>query len=182
MTNAWSVEVGVVGAKEAIKELRKLDPELRKAFNREVKRIADPVVQDVKNAYKFVPLTGMEKRAWGGGSGRSRRVFPLTVEMARRGVSVKIDTSQRAVGTIYIRQNDPGWAIFETAGRKNVNPLGDALNAKLGHVLEPGKTRLLGRVVFKEKAKVEREITQLVKRVANVINGRVKPRREDFGF
>jgi hypothetical protein len=181
MSDAYRVEVGVVGVKDALKELRKLDPEIRKAFNNEVKRIAAPVVQDAKNAYKFVPLSGMN-RAWGGGGGRGRDVFPLTLDRARRGIAVKIDTSRKAVSTIYIRQNDPGWAIFETAGRATVNPLGEALNKKLGEKLEPGKTRLLGRVVFKEKAKVEREITQLCKRVVNVVNGRLKPRREDFGF
>jgi len=181
MSDAYRVDVGVVGVKDALKELRKLDPELRKAFNKEVTRIAAPVVQDVKNAYKFVPLSGMT-RTWGGGSGRSRNVFPLTLNNARRGVAVKIDTSRKAVSTIYIRQNDPGWAIFETAGRATVNPLGQALNNKLGSDLEPGKTRLIGRVVFKEKAKVEREITELCKRVVNGINGRIKPRREDLGF
>ena len=181
MADPYRVKVGLVGVKDAMKELRKLDPELRKAFNREVNRIAAPVVQDVKNAYKFVPLSGMN-RVWGGGSGRQRKVFPLTLNNARRGVAVKIDTSRRATSTIYIRQNDPGWAIFETAGRASVNPLGEALNKKLGVVLEPGKTRLLGRVVFKERAKVEREITELCKRVMNVLNRKLAPTRKDFGF
>jgi hypothetical protein len=182
MTNAWSVKVGVVGAKDAIKELRKLDPELRKAFNNKVKQVAEPALNDARKAYKFVPLSGMEFRSWGGGSKRKRGVFPISVARAARGVKVKIDTRSKPTATIYIQQTDPGWAVFETAGRKTVNVLGERLNAELGEVLEPGKTRLLGRVVFKEKAKVEREITELVKRTANVINGKLKPRREDFDF
>jgi len=179
--NPYRVTVGVVGAQDAIKQLRKMDPELRKAFNREVTRIAKPVLDEVKQAYKFVPISGMN-RVWGGGKERQRRVFPLTLKNARRGVRARIDTSSRATSTIYIQQNDPGWAVFETAGRKTVNPLGQALNGELGHVLEPGKTRLIGRVVFKEKALVEREVTDLVRRVANVFNSKLAPKRSDFDF
>jgi len=40
--------VRVEGAKEAIKTLRKIDPELRKEFNAEVRRIAAPIVDAAK--------------------------------------------------------------------------------------------------------------------------------------
>jgi len=62
----------VVGAKDAIKALRKLDPELRKQFNRDAKQIVAPIVEDGKNAYPERLLSGME-RSW---TQRGNQKFP----------------------------------------------------------------------------------------------------------
>jgi len=41
----------VAGVQDAIKALRKIDPELRKQFNRDVKQIVAPVVDAAGRAY-----------------------------------------------------------------------------------------------------------------------------------
>ena len=62
----------VHGVREAIIALRRIDPELRKQFNRDVKAIAAPVVDAAKGDYPVMPLSGMS-RAW---SQRGRQLFP----------------------------------------------------------------------------------------------------------
>jgi mRNA-degrading endonuclease RelE of RelBE toxin-antitoxin system len=44
-----SVEVS--GVKSAIKELRKIDPELRKQFNKDAKEVVRPVIEAAKANY-----------------------------------------------------------------------------------------------------------------------------------
>ncbi len=50
-----NVSIEIVGAKQAIIGLRKVDPELRKAFNRNVKEVVKPVVDEMKRSYPQMP-------------------------------------------------------------------------------------------------------------------------------
>lgn len=141
--------VEVVGVKEAIKGLRKIDPELRKQFNRDVKAITAPVVDAARGNYPQMPLSGMS-RTW---TQRGRSLFPWSQSTARRGVTVKIDTSKKAVAAIKIRQTDPAASIYELAGKRASNPKGTAfinnLEARFGRaqrVLWPAYERNAERV------------------------------------
>jgi hypothetical protein len=154
----------VAGINEAIRSLNKIEPGLRKQFNNDARLIAQPATNAVKNAYKFVPLSGME-RQWAGPAVRGRKVFPFTIAKAKRGVDVVFNTDRRSLGVINIVQRDAGTAIFETAGRKNPNPLGDSL----GH-LSPGRTRLIGPVVYSKRREIEDGIRQLALKIVNRVN------------
>jgi hypothetical protein len=127
-----TVKTEIVGAKEAIKSLRKIDPELRKQFNRDVKTITAPVVDAAKTAYPTMPLSGMS-RIWSAGG---RQLLPWSASKARSGVQVKIDTGKRAVSVIRIQQKDPAASIYELAGKRASNPKGrafiDNLEARFG--------------------------------------------------
>jgi len=135
-------DISVLGINEAIRALNKIEPGLRKEFNNEARAIAQPATDAVRSAYKFVPLSGMN-RTWAGPAVKGRKVFPWNLDKARKGVDVVFNTDRRSTGTIMIVQRDTGTAIFETAGRKNPNALGDALGA-----LSPGRTRIIGPVVY----------------------------------
>ena len=43
-----SASVQVVGVKDTLKQLRELDPELRKQFSRDVKQIVKPLTDEAK--------------------------------------------------------------------------------------------------------------------------------------
>jgi hypothetical protein len=135
-------DISVLGINEAIRALNKIEPGLRKEFNNEARAIAAPATDAVRSAYKFVPLSGMN-RTWAGPAVKGRKVFPWNLDKARKGVDVVFNTDRRSTGTIMIVQRDTGTAIFETAGRKNPNALGEALGA-----LSPGRTRIIGPVVY----------------------------------
>ena len=158
-----SNDISVLGINEAIRSLNKIEPGLRKEFNNEARAIAAPATEAVRSAYRFVPLSGMN-RTWAGPAVKGRKVFPWNLDKARKGVDVVFNTDRRSLGTINIVQRDTGTAIFETAGRKNSNPLGDALGS-----IQPGRTRVIGPVVY---SKVE-EITAVMEKFAVSIVQRV---------
>jgi len=92
-------------------------------------------------------------------------VFPFTVAKARKGVDVTFNTDRRSTGVINIVQRDAGTAIFETAGRASRNPLGLALGA-----LSPGRTRLIGPVVYSRREEITAVMEKFALRIVNRVN------------
>jgi mRNA-degrading endonuclease RelE of RelBE toxin-antitoxin system len=149
----------IVGAKEAIKALRKIDPELRKQFNRDAKQIVQPIIDDAKNRYPQQLLSGMTRK-W---TQRGNQKFPYDVRKAQRGLKFKADTSRRAGSVIRVTQTDPAAAIIEFAG-KNPNPLGTQLDAfgRASRFLWPAAERQLPKV----QAEMEKAVLDAVRKVA----------------
>ena len=148
-----STTIQVVGVKDTINGLRKIDPQLQKDFKAQATLIAQPAIQAGRDVYKELPLSGM-KYKW---TQRDRKLFPFTVTKAANGVKMRFDTRRNAVGVILIEQKDPAAAIFETAGRANANRLSNSLG-----FVGPGRTRLIGPAVYKARRGVEKELKSAV--------------------
>jgi hypothetical protein len=155
----------LVGLRDAIRSLNKIEPGLRKQFVADARRIAQPAVDNVRRGYTKVPLSGMSRK-W---SQNGRQLFPFTVAKAQRGVQVKVDTDRRTNNTISIVQKDQAAAIFETAGRRTDN----SLERSLGQ-LAPGRTRIIGPAVYRARPEFEdelrRSILAVLKRVEKELN------------
>ena len=145
--------IQVVGVKNTINGLRKIDPQLQKDFKAQATQIAQPAINAGKAAYKNVPLSGMARK-W---QQNNRRIFPFSVAKAATGVRMRFDTRRNAVGVILIEQKDVAAAVFETAGRANANKLG----ASLGFV-GAGRTRLIGPAVYKARRGIEGEMKKMI--------------------
>lgn len=152
--------IQVVGVKDTINALKKIDPQLQKDFRAQANEIAQPAINAAKDKYTELPLSGMQYK-W---SSRGRQLFPFTVAKAKNGVKLRIDTRRNAVGVILIEQKDPATAIFETAGRANANRLGD----QLGFV-GTGRTRLIGPAVYKARKGIEKEMEKMILETASVV-------------
>jgi hypothetical protein len=152
--------VSVVGVKETINALKKIDPQLQKDFRAQANEIAQPAINAAKEVYTQVPLSGMAYK-W---NSRGRQLFPFSVAKAKSGVKLRIDTRRNAVGVILIEQKDPATAIFETAGRANANRLGD----QLGFVGQ-GRTRLIGPAVYKARRGIEAEMQKMILDTARTV-------------
>ena len=107
-----SVEMS--GVKSAIKELRKIDPELRKQFNKDAKEVVRPVIEAAKRNYPAKFLSGMS-RTWTEGA---RPLFPYSQSKAKSGVRLKVDTRGKAVSIIAVSQNNPAAVIIDMAGKQ----------------------------------------------------------------
>lgn len=123
--------IEVVGVKETLKELRRLDPELRKEFTRQIKSVVAPMVMNARAAYPTLPISGMA-RAWSQGGATK---FPWNAQKARSGVKVKTSTRRNQNSVVYVTQMNPAAAIFEvvTAG----NSLGRGIRSRQSRVLWP---------------------------------------------
>ena len=151
----YNANMELVGVRETIRSLNKVEPGLRKQFVAESKQIARPAIQRVQAGYQQVPLSGMSRK-W---SQNGRQLFPFTVAKAKRGVQLKVDTDRRATAIISIVQKDQATAIFETAGRRNPNPLERSLGE-----LRPGRTRIIGPAVYSARHLIEREMLDAIKK------------------
>jgi hypothetical protein len=108
-------------------------------------------------------------RQWAGPAVNGRKVFPWNLDKARKGVDVVFNTDRRSLGTINIVQRDTGTAIFETAGRKNSNPLGNALGP-----IQPGRTRIIGPVVYSKINEIEKVMYEFSLRIVRRANREMK--------
>ena len=152
--------ISVVGVKETINALKKIDPQLQKDFRAQAKQIAEPAIKAAQDMYTELPLSGMANKWFS----RGRQLFPFTVAKAKKGVQLRIDTRRNAIGVILIEQKDPATAIFETAGRANKNRLGD----QLGFV-RSGRTRLIGPAVYKARRGIEKEMEKMILDTARTV-------------
>jgi len=154
----------IVGIREAVASLNKIEPGLRKQFAAELNQIAAPALNVARSRYASlgVPLSGMAK-TWTNGS---RKLFPYSVTKAQKGVKVKLDTRRNAAAVIVISQTDQAASIFETAGRKNASTLA----TNLGNTPPAGRTRLFGPAVYSQKRAITNEIEKAALRVVNKVN------------
>ena len=155
MTATASVEI--VGAKEAIKALGKIDKDLRKQFNADAKQIAQPLVSLASAQYPDTPLSGMN-RNWTQGN---KKIFPYTKAKAIKGLKVKFSTRRHDANVIYVTHSDPGAVVFETAGRGKTTLLSENLRARTARVLWPSAEQALPSIQAELRALVLRVITKV---------------------
>ena len=156
------VDISVVGVKDTINKLRKLDPELQKQFKADATAIAQPAINAAKAMYTQVPLSGMS-RDWKQKKD-GRKIKGFNVAKAKNGVQMKFDTRRNAVGVILIIQKDQAAAIFETAGRANRNSLSDNLSP-----VQAGRTRFIGPAVYRARRGIEAAMKSTIAAAARTV-------------
>ena len=154
-------KIELVGVEQAIKSLRKIDPELRKQFNRDAKEIARPVFEEAARNYPELPLSGMA-RAW-------KNILPWDVRKARRGLRVKIDTSRKSTNVIVLMNTDKAAAVFEQVGRRTDDPLAQALGP-----LGAQRTRVLGPALDQRQDDVVRGFEALARATMRTVQKELK--------
>jgi mRNA-degrading endonuclease RelE of RelBE toxin-antitoxin system len=163
----------VRGAKEALKELRKLEPELRKQFTKDAKRIAGPIVDEAKGKYPSAWLSGMAQ-GWKAKSGRT--LFPYDKSKAVRGVTIRTSTSRRKNQVVAIVQKDPAASIVDMAGKRGGSgPRGkafvDNLTARFGQ-----PSRVMWPAAEGKLEQVQAEMRDALEQVAQRTNRELKVR------
>ena len=145
---AVSARTEVKGVQDAVKALRRIDPNLRKEFVREANNIARPVLDKARVDYPEMPLSGMGRR-WA-------NILPWDVNKARRGLGVKIDTSRKSRNVILLRNRDKAAAVFEMAGRRTQDAFAQALGPLGSH-----RSRVLGPALESRRQEVVRGFERL---------------------
>jgi hypothetical protein len=165
-----NTQTTVVGINDAIRALNKIEPGLRKQFAAEATSIASPAIAEAQNRYARIGWGMSQARGighkWAGPAVNGRKVFPWSPAKAISGVRIKLDADRRKLATILLVQMDPATAILEGAGRKNKNPLADALKQPL----KPSTTRILGPSLYSKKEQVQDEMSKAAMRVIDRVN------------
>jgi len=162
MTTTARIEV--VGVKDTINQLNKLDKELAKEFKASATQIAQPAMNAAKNMYTEVPLSGLSRNWKSHKRTPPQNIRGFDVSRAKAGVQMKFDTRRNAVGVILIIQKDQAAAIFETAGRANANRLSNNLDP-----VRPGRTRLIGPAVYSARRGIEREMKSVIAEASRTV-------------
>lgn len=111
----------VEGTKRVIAALNKVDPELRKQFNKDARQVVKPLMDDAKQRYTRVPLSGFNRR-W-------KDITPRTIGRYRSGVTFKVNTSKKRETVFTVLQRNAAASVFDMAGRKQNNQLSRSLEA-----------------------------------------------------
>jgi hypothetical protein len=157
-----TARVEIVGAKEAIKALGKIDKDLQKQFKADAKQIAQPLVSLAGSKYPDTPLSGMNRK-W---TQNGKQLFPYTKAKAVKGLKVKFSTRRNDANVIYVTQSDPGAVVVETAGRGKSTMLSENLRAKTNRILWPAAEQALPSIT--------EELRALVLRVIATVNQELK--------
>jgi hypothetical protein len=163
-----TITVGVFGVKEALKELRDVDPELRKAINARAKDVVKPATDAMKAQYPQKLLSGMF-RTW---QDRGRQLFPYDQAAAQRGVTLRVNTSKKSTSVISIIQKNPAAAIIDMAGKQG------GKNAQGGRFIDQ-LTALFGqpsRVMWPTFEKHQNKVSENMRDVVNDVMAAVGKR------
>ena len=153
---ATDLTIQVNGVKDAVKYLNQVEPGYRKAYVANMKQIAKPMTDAMQSQYDDSKFPSGTQRNWSPGG---RQVFPLSASKAVRGVGVRVNNKKRGAA-FSVMQKNPAAAIFDIAGRANVNPLGTAFSTKFG--------RSASRVIWPV---FEARISDLTTEVQKVVDG-----------
>ena len=154
--------IRVEGVKQTLNDLRSIDPELRKAFNKNAREVTRPLVQSAQAAYQSADFPSGTSRSW---AVRGRPVFPLLTRLAVRGVTTKISTSRKSAGAIVVVQSNAGAAVYEFA---QTGLLGQAFTMKNG-----APARVMWKAADQTLPAVQNEMTRLVNDVAETVERRM---------
>jgi hypothetical protein len=162
MTATASIEV--VGLKDALAQLNKIDKKLRRQITTDFKAIVDPVLVEARrNIPDDAPLSGMA-RSWTGKSGAELMHW----ESAKVNKNLKAFTSGKKVreapggfkqnlATFGIRWGGPQATLFDMARKGR---LSQSLQAKYG-----SPSRVIWRAYEAQSSEVEKQVRELVNKV-----------------
>jgi hypothetical protein len=162
-----SAKIEVVGLKDALKTLNKIDKSLRREITKDYKRIVKPVIDDANALVpSSFPLSGMS-RNWKTRSGF--QLLPWIPGMKQK-IAAKINTravkeyqgNTTNVGTFSIQWKGATGTMFDTS---MAGSLGRALTARYG-----SRSRVMWKAYEQRQTDVMSEMEQLVKRVMDEAN------------
>ena len=162
-----SARIEVVGLKDALKTLNKIDKSLRREITKDYKKIVQPVIDDAnKLVPSSVPLSGMA-RNWKTASGF--QMLPW-IPGYKQKIAAKINTRNikeyagrlTNVGTFGIQWKGATGSMFDTS---MAGSLGRALTARYGN-----RSRVMWKAYEQRQTDVLSEMEQLVKRVMDEAN------------
>jgi len=155
--------VQINGVKETIRDLGKIDPELRKQFIRDAKKVARPIVELARAKYPDKYLSGMGRK-W---ESRGRLLFPYSQQKAQRGVQAKASSAKKKTYLLAVVQKDPAASIVDMAGKRTAQRSGPGSSRGERFVYNLfggfGKpSRVMWPAAEARQSQTEREISELV--------------------
>lgn len=168
-----NIGIEVLGLKEALKELNRIDPKLRRQITKDFKQIAQPIVKGAQASLPSgPPLSGMA-RSWKGKSGTElmswmddRVSKNLKAFTSGKKVRDSFTGYRQNLGVFGVRWAGPQATIFDMAAE---GALSRNLTAKFGQ-----PSRVIYRAYNAGYEDVNRQMTELVNKVMQQTNNAMR--------
>jgi hypothetical protein len=159
-----SSTVTVVGVKDAMRQLQKIEPDLAKQIKKDFKEIVKPVVGDARSQVINLPLSGF-RRNWKAG-----KLLPWSQSAVSRSIIARYSNRRRgnSLAVFSVTMKSPAGTIFDIAGRKSANRLGAALDSLYGRA-----SRLMWPTYERHANQVNKNMADLVEKITDAANRRL---------
>jgi hypothetical protein len=159
-----SSTVTVVGVKDAMRQLQKIEPDLAKQIKKDFKEIVKPVVGDARSQVLNLPLSGF-RRNWKAG-----KLLPWSQSAVSRSIIARYSNRRRgnSLAVFSVTMKSPAGTIFDIAGRKSANRLGAALDSLYGRA-----SRLMWPTYERHANQVNKNMADLVEKITDAANRRL---------
>jgi hypothetical protein len=159
-----SSTVTVVGVKDAMRELQKIEPDLAKQIKKDFKEIVKPVVGDARSQVVNLPLSGF-RRNWKAG-----KLLPWSQSAVSKSIIARYSNRRRgnSLAVFSVTMKSPAGTIFDIAGRKSANRLGAALDSLYGRA-----SRLMWPTYERHANQVNKNMADLVEKITDAANRRL---------
>jgi hypothetical protein len=168
----------VVGLKETLRDLNKLDKELSKEIRKEIRSVVQPLADAINQAIPGgAPLSGMDHNGRTGWGNRKKVAVKLDTRKPRK----YVDRPGRTVtNVVRVTTKDAPTAIVDMAGRaggtQSLAPLArrrprfaSALNSRLGP-----PSRFMWATAEGQLDELQRNMMPIIKRVEDIMNRDLK--------
>jgi hypothetical protein len=159
-----SSTVTVVGVKDAMRQLQKIEPDLAKQIKKDFKEIVKPVVGDARSQVVNLPLSGF-RRNWKAG-----KLLPWSQSAVSKSIIARYSNRRRgnSLAVFSVTMKSPAGTIFDIAGRKSANRLGAALDSLYGRA-----SRLMWPTYERHANQVNKNMADLVEKITDAANRRL---------
>ena len=156
--------ITIVGIKETLRELQKVEPDTAKAIKAEFKQIVKPIVDAAKPQVKELPLSGFA-RNWKGG-----KILPWSQSAVAKSIIARFSNRKRgnSLAVFSVTMKSPAGTIFDMAGRGGANRLAAALDTLYGR-----PSRLMWPTYERHAAAVNENLQRLTERIVDETNRRL---------
>ena len=156
--------VTVVGVKETLRELQRMEPDLAKEIKRDFKQIVDPIVQDARAQVSELPLSGFA-RSWKGGA-----LLPWNRSAVSKSIIARFSNRRRgnSLAVFSVTMKSPAGTIFDMAGRGSANRLASALSSLYG-----APSRLMWPTYERHAEQVNQNLQTVTDKITDATNPRL---------
>ena len=162
-----SNSVTVVGIKETLRELNKIEPELRKEIIKDFRQVVKPVVNEVRQSLPSQPPLSGFGRSWKAG-----KIFPWDTGIVSKSIIPKIDTRKRgnALAVMKVIMRSAGGTVTDMAGKRGgSSPQGQRfISALFG-----SPSRVMWSAYESSETEVQRAMMELVEDAAKTVENRI---------
>ena len=171
---AVSVDLEIVGIKEALAELNKMDRVARREITQDFRKVTEPVVSEAQQRLPLgAPMSGWN-RSWTTRSGAQLLPYDRASDIIVAKVSGKRPKMfagyMQNVATFYVRFSGPTSVLLDMSGKKGGDTeQGNRMIQVLSQRFGP-PSRILWPAYETNKDKVEEEVRKIVDKVMQYVN------------